>query len=763
MNIQLMYSLIFMFLIIVQLVCSFIAYKSDRPIKKYTIRLNLAIIIPIVANILIINSYLFNKKIVEYSYYLSYIGMTIILITLVYFTTAYCKGVDKEHKHRPPYIMYIIGTIDIIQITLGIFLNHVITIEETLVEGKIYYCDYPLIGLTMHRIIDYSIFVSTLLIYIVCAIKTSKLYREKYIIIIITMLLAGITQGAFIASRTPIDKSIIVHGIFGLVVFYFSILYKPLRLLDSLLSNVASNMNDSVFVLDNSGKCVWVNENGYKLLNLDNHKLNQVKDELINMFGDLSNNGDNWTTDIYKKEIDKYYYIEKKSVKTNNKKLDGSFIIIKDTTEKRKEIERKLYEANHDNLTGLYNANYLFKHIITTLSTSTEEYYVVYMNIKNFKVINDIFGKQFGDRVLIQLAEWLNNNLKGIAIYGRLVGDTFGLFMPISKFDEQLYLDGLSNFIVKYKYISHHICIHLGVYQIHNTNMEISTMFDRAHLSIINVEENYKTVIRYYDDNIRNNLLEEQKIINSFDEAIKQKQIIPYLQPIIDITGKIVGAEALARWIHPDLGFLSPIKFISIFEKNGMIIELDSYIWDSVCQILDKWKTTNPDLFISINISPKDFYFTNVVEILKEDIKKYNIDPSKLRIEITETAMMFDSEEKIKIMELLRKEGFIIEMDDFGSGYSSLNLLKDMPVDVLKLDMKFLSDTSNKSETIIRNVINLSKELDMTALTEGVETQQQYNQLIGIGCSLFQGYYFAKPMPINEFNDFIRKRGEINE
>lgn len=207
---------------------------------------------------------------------------------------------------------------------------------------------------------------------------------------------------------------------------------------------------------------------------------------------------------------------------------------------------------------------------------------------------------------------------------------------------------------------------------------------------------------------------------------------------------------------------MPPYKFIPILEKNGMIVEVDKHMWRQTCQILNRWKRINPDLFLSINISPKDFYFTNVVNDIKLLVKEYDIDPVKLRIEITETAMMADFEERLRIFNEFRKLGFIVEMDDFGSGYSSLSMLKNMPVDVLKIDMKFLSSNNEsdtpKAKTIVKNVINMADELNISALTEGVETKRQYDQLIDMGCTLFQGYYFAKPMPVDEFEQFVNNR-----
>jgi EAL domain-containing protein (putative c-di-GMP-specific phosphodiesterase class I) len=227
----------------------------------------------------------------------------------------------------------------------------------------------------------------------------------------------------------------------------------------------------------------------------------------------------------------------------------------------------------------------------------------------------------------------------------------------------------------------------------------------------------------------------------------------PYLQPIVDSNGTIIGAEALIRWDHPKKGFLHPEAFIPTFEKNGMIADLDKYIWRSACEILSTWTGEKSHLFISINISPKDFLFMDVFAEVNALIEEFKIEPSRLRIEITETVMMTEVENRMAILNRFRESGFIVEMDDFGSGYSSLNQLKDMPLDVLKIDMKFLSSSKNsqKAEIILRNVLKLSGDLGLSSLTEGVETEDQYNMLSQMGCNLFQGYFFAKPMTVDEF------------
>ena len=266
--------------------------------------------------------------------------------------------------------------------------------------------------------------------------------------------------------------------------------------------------------------------------------------------------------------------------------------------------------------------------------------------------------------------------------------------------------------------------------------------------------KDYRKHIAVYDDEMREKALRDRRIALQLPDAIANGEICPYLHVIVDQDGSAIGAEALVRWIHPVRGFLSPASFIPVIEDNGMIAEVDRYMWSQAAGILKRWeKLGRTDLFISVNISPKDFYFMDVYSELTNIVTEYEIPPSRLRVEITETVMMNDSAEKFGILSKLRRAGFVVEMDDFGSGYSSLNMLNDMPVDVIKIDMLFLRNMQNQSKTttILRNIIHMMSELGLEAITEGVETEEQYQVLSDMGCKIFQGYLFAKPMSADEF------------
>ena len=421
------------------------------------------------------------------------------------------------------------------------------------------------------------------------------------------------------------------------------------------------------------------------------------------------------------------------------------------------EVKREMYDVTHDMMTGLFTRECLYTKIAEKLSADKETpYYIVYFDIKNFQVVNDIFGTEFGNQAIRLIGDWIRENFSVNCLYGRLIGAAFGLLIPKDEWNSLKIEEGLSKFMIRNQKAEYHVLIHAGVYEIDRTESDVSVMFDRALLSLSTISDEFNVHIAYYDAKIREQLMWDQKISSQLGDAIETMQLCPYLQPIADKNGKIVGAEALARWEHPEYGFLPPYKFIPVFERNGMIVEVDKHMWRCACEILARWKKLGSDMFISVNISPKDFYFTDVLAEMKKLVKEYDIEPSKLRIEITETVMMNDADNRMDILDKFRVAGFIVEMDDFGSGYSSLNMLKDMPVDVLKIDMKFLGKSSNaeRARIIVHNVISLTKELGIVALTEGVETQPQHEILTDMGCTLFQGYYFAKPMPVKEFEEF---------
>lgn len=746
------FSIVFLCLILALTTCAVIAHRSRKPIAKSLTMLLIALIFPVMGNLIIV--FTGQELFAKIGCYIYYLGMDGLMFTMMQFMYDYCRIPRRMKKLRMSIYAFLIA--DVVQLLLNPLFHHAFQNEVIMVDDFPYYGLVPLAGQYFHRIVDYSILFAILLVFFVRMVRSPKVHSERYSVIFYTLFVAAIWQSLYIFSGSPIDRSMIGFGVFGLMIFYFSLYYRPLRLLDQMLAKIASEMPEALFFYDIGAHCIWANKPAKQLIDIDEDEYELAWTRLTEKFGTPPESDDEWTIRrvIGEGENERHFVITRHKVTDEKESLAGFFISFRDNTEEEQRLRREIYNATHDSLTGLFTREYLYEQIKAQLEQHPEAHFqIVFLDVNNFKIVNDIFSNAFGDYALKCIANWIRRDAQKHWVYGRLGGDTFGVCMPVSDFEPARIEEELSKFVVRDKKVDYHLLMHLGIYEINDTDTDIAVMFDRAHLALQSIKDEYQTHIAYYDEKLRKQVLWEQHISAQLREAIDERQLRPYLQPIVDANGKLIGAEALARWIHPTDGFLSPALFIPVFEKNGMIVEVDKHMWRCACEILARWAKKDLDFFISVNISPKDFYFMDVAGEIGKLVKEFDIEPSKLRLEITETVMMNNSEERMKILSGFRAAGFIVEMDDFGSGYSSLNMLKDMPVDVIKIDMKFLNRTQNDSraKTIMQNIMQLSDDLGLISLTEGVETQEQFEMLTNMRCKMFQGYYFNKPMPVGDF------------
>lgn len=418
------------------------------------------------------------------------------------------------------------------------------------------------------------------------------------------------------------------------------------------------------------------------------------------------------------------------------------------------EIDKdKRHEAGHDKLTGLCNPEHLMQKM-KELPDKKKNRLIIYSDIAEFKLINEIFGIEKGNEILLKQADIIKKHAVDGYLYGRVGEDHFVVIADEDTFNEE-YLyecrETLQNVLSDSVY---NVRVCFGIYRTDNMNESLSFMCDKASFAVASIKDDTHSFIAYYDDTMLEAAIKYKTIVDEFDDAIKAGEFKMYLQPQISAkTRRLTGAETLVRRIKPDGTIISPIDFIPVYEKSGLISRLDRYIWEQAAAKLGEWKKAGINMSISVNISPKDFYYIDIFNTFAGLIKKYDIEPSNLKIEITETTIMSDVPNLMGELEELRKAGFTLEMDDFGSGYSSLNTLKDINVDVLKVDMGFIKETKNvkKSRIILASVIKMAKELNLLIITEGVETEEQVDNLTKLGCDVFQGYYFSKAIDVNEF------------
>lgn len=418
-------------------------------------------------------------------------------------------------------------------------------------------------------------------------------------------------------------------------------------------------------------------------------------------------------------------------------------------------IEKSSYHTSHDELTGLYNRAYFFEQVEEELKRhANNKYYILCTDIADFKLYNELFGEEKGNEVLLAQADSMRASKDMHSVYGRLSGDEFAMLVEDATYDEDqiekhtIWLqEQFSNDLYK-------MHIYVGVYEVTDYTESVSTMCEKAHIAISSIKGQFDIHFAHYDDSMLEKNIIKRKIIGEFDKALENHEFCIFLQPQVKKDGVILGAEALVRWIRPDGSMVSPGEFIPVLEETGLITKLDLYVWELAVKTLRKWKEEGrEDFHISVNVSGKDFYHVDIYKKFTELVEQYDINPGNLKIEITETVFMHEIRQQMGLLQKLRTYGFEIEMDDFGSGYSSLNMLKDMVVDVLKIDMGFLETTEHmdRSWGIIETIIELAYKLNMKIITEGVETAEQVKNLEERGCRMYQGYYFAKPMDVPLF------------
>lgn len=417
--------------------------------------------------------------------------------------------------------------------------------------------------------------------------------------------------------------------------------------------------------------------------------------------------------------------------------------------------------VQNDSLTGVYGKEYFYMQTYEILQNNPQKKYdLICFDVERFKLVNDMYGMQIGDKLLKHIGSTLKNRLKGYGICGRIGADEFACMVPHrNTYSNELFTDT----IVQINEFSDHIKLNLvlryGIYFIEDSFTPVNIMCDRASLAKESIKGKYDTYFAYYDDKIRQKLLDEQMIVSDMKTALTENQFKVYFQPKYDLkTEEIIGAEALVRWSHPVKGFMSPSEFIPLFEKNGFITDLDIYVWDQCCQILKAWKDKGQQVTpISVNVSRADIYNPQLSQILISMIRKYKLSPKYLHLEITETAYTKNPEQLIDTILKLKRFGFIIEMDDFGTGYSSLNMLSELPIDIIKMDIRFIQkeENMNSDKSVLSFIISLAKWMDLQVVAEGVETKEQVHLLQTLNCEYAQGYYYAKPMSEKQFEKYL--------
>lgn len=414
-----------------------------------------------------------------------------------------------------------------------------------------------------------------------------------------------------------------------------------------------------------------------------------------------------------------------------------------------------------DSLTGVYTRQYFFMRAEELLiSNPNIQYDVQISDIVDFKKINELYGVSEGDAVLKWTANFFSKNIGNKCLVGRYGGDQFIIMAPHESMKNEIEPVIFEDFARDMQESDIINCeIKFGLYENIPHDKSIVSSCDKAHIALNSIKNMYGKERAVYDSSMESKVDVQRKIESSMRQALKEKQFKVFYQPKHNpVTGELVGAEALIRWIHPEFGFMSPGDFIPLFEKNGFIVETDYYVWERTCQNIKRWQDMGlKTIPISVNASKMVFEQQDLLEKTKQTVLDAGISADYLHFEVTETMMSEDIDALVEILAALRNQGFKIELDDFGSGFTSMNILSSLPLDIVKLDMSFMKQFGNeKRKKVQAACIKLAKELGYKTVQEGVELKEQVEKLSEMGVDYIQGYYYSKPLSEEEFELYMK-------
>lgn len=594
--------------------------------------------------------------------------------------------------------------------------------------------------------------VNMLTFLLIKIVKSSKYYRFRYYCYLFVLMISITLNLLFtFNSNFYFDYSRLFYGI-GAVMFFICIYsFKPSSLLHKMQVYISDNISDAMVIYDKDGNLISSNANAKELFEKE---VLQKKEALICKLGVKE--------ELCKKEIGgRVYEIQNEDVNDSRGIFVASTFVFHDITEAEKQFEREKKIADYDSLTGCYNRNGFFSKAKEHLEENNIEsgYAVMISGIRNFKGINGLYGTRVGDMVLKHIGDTLHDfHHEFPMVYGRSAEGKFSSLIPFEYVDA--IVNALSNFEIKLDgdvVVPVEMCHGFAVMT--DATRDVMEYYELALLALANCKKKADTVILEYSHDMAKAQKRKQLLLSQMNYSLEREDFFIVLQPQINLkTGRLSGAEALVRWKHPALGVIPPGEFIELFEKNGFISRLDRYVWCKAAEAIADFSQRGVyDGPISVNVSQIDIMNMDVAKEFEQIVEMYNIPNKKLHIEITESACVNNHTVLINTMNKLRAKGFVVEIDDFGSGYSSLNALMKLPFDIVKLDMGFMRDSvpSHKTEVVIGAVCNMIHNLNADIIVEGIETKENEKSANAFNGDVGQGYLYSKPISLEEFEEFI--------
>lgn len=683
-----------------------------------------------------------------------------LIIALMYYTQYY-TGLFKGVRFVK-IAMFVYSAFDTVMMISNTWTHNMFYIDNISADAINVVFNQASLVYKAHFIYNYIGIIVVMLAYLTMIVESSRFYRFRYEMILLVLIAAFTLDIITIGNNSIYDLSMPVFGFMAMLIYYLTFQYVPNEVIENMLSLIIKDMNSGIVCFDNRGRCIYSNDVADVMYASDSSHSGKAHGDFEAEYRKWIEKHKDTRKDYMKYDIpvnsvsgSRYYEIEYKRILDEKNNHICDYFIVNDISDAIATLESEKYKASHDSLTGLLNRDQFYEETRKMLRSNPDrKYSMICSNIRDFKFVNELFGIEKGNSVLIRQGELMKAYQREGDLCARIQNDRFAMLVPSDHKIEEHIMSCVRLMQEEFKSSSFKLHIFAGVYEIDDIDEPVSIMCDKANIASETIKNSYQKYVAYYNNELLERSIEERRIIGEFEKAIDNNEFVMFLQPQVDYKGKAYGAEALVRWQHPDRGLLSPAVFIDVLEKAGLIYKLDRYMWEKAAEKLGEWKRKGYTQYhISVNISTKDFYLVDVYETFTGLADKYNINPDKLKLEITETALMSDFEKNMEIIRRLQKYGFKIEIDDFGSGYSSLNMLKDISADVLKIDMGFLRASENelKGRDILESIISLAGKLGMEVITEGVEKESQVHMLKDMGCNMFQGYFFSKPVQVKEF------------
>lgn len=591
-----------------------------------------------------------------------------------------------------------------------------------------------------------------LLLLIVGIIKTSRYYIMGYVINLINLALIFAVYFYFMNSRSlPADYSKPIFAIGILLAYLTNFTFSRFFVHLFVQNYIGEKISEAMFSYDKDGKLLKKNTKAWELLP------DEIADDLESMrkyMGNIEDKG------VYTfKKDDTYYEVNFEHLLDKKGLFIGAVFLFHDVTARELQLEQAYHAAHYDQLTECLNRLGFFEESRAFLKEHKDDrkYAIMVSGIVNFKGINGLYGSAIGDRILKEIAAILNTfKAEFPMVYGRTAEGKFSCLVPANKVEEIAIRLGtfplyLSDDEEMYVDMCH------GYVELDQPRTSFEEYNEMGLMALSACKKKARGFLKYTTD-MADDLQKQQLLIEATHDAIETNQFYIELQPQIDLKNNCVtGAEALVRWEHPVLGRVSPVDFIPLFEENGYITKLDHFVWEEAAKTLSKLKDAG--LYngsISVNVSQVDIMNTDVAADIEYITRKYGVDPHKFHVEITESACVENRDILIRTMNALRERGFMIEIDDFGSGYSSLNALIKLPFDIVKLDMVFMREhrPGEKSDVVIKSIAKMIHALNSEIVVEGTEFESNVATSREIEADIAQGYYFSKPLSIQKFVEY---------